>query len=75
MEACQARIFKWQTEEDVTVSEVDYVEVNRKAHELTYTHGPTARGYADRQAELALAAGKTDECAFWKAVAQWLTPR
>jgi hypothetical protein len=57
------------------VSEVDYVEVNRKAHELEYTHGPTARGYADRQAQLALAAGKTDEYAFWKAVAQWLTPR
>ena len=57
------------------MSEVDYVEVNRKAHELTYTHGPTARGYADRQAQLALAVGKTDEYAFWKAVAQWLTPR
>ncbi len=51
------------------MSEVDYVEVNRKAHELTYN--PTAHGYADRQAQLALAAGKTDECAFRKAVAQW----
>lgn len=57
------------------MSEVDYVEVNRKAYELTYTHGPTARGYAHRQAQLALAVGETDEYAFWKAVAQWLTPR
>jgi hypothetical protein len=50
------------------MAEVDYVEVNRKAHELTYTHGPTAHGYADRQAQRALAADKTDEYAFWKAV-------
>jgi hypothetical protein len=57
------------------VSEVDYVEVGRRAHELSYTHGHTARGYADRQAQLALAAGKTDEYAFWKAVAQSLTAR
>jgi hypothetical protein len=57
------------------VSDVDYVEVSRKAHELTCTHGPTARGYADRQAQRALAAGETVEHAFWKAVARWLTPR
>jgi hypothetical protein len=57
------------------VSEVDYVEVGRKAHELAYTHGRTARRYTDWQAQLALAAGKTDEYAFWKTVAHFLTPR
>jgi hypothetical protein len=55
---------------------VDYVEVSRKANELAAAHGArNAVGYADRLAEEARAEGKSDEHAFWKAVANSLRPR
>src|SRR5258708_38803966 len=57
------------------MSEPDSVEVFRKAHELEHAHGLNAFSYATRQAERALAAGETDEHAFWKRVAAALRPR
>jgi len=46
----------------------DYIEVNRTAHELAGRHGRSADQYAAKLAAEALAEGKTDEHAFWKAV-------
>jgi hypothetical protein len=53
----------------------DYVEVERKAHELAQTHGRTAYVYAEKQSKRALAVGETNEYTFWKAVAASLRPR
>jgi len=58
------------------MSEVDYVMVGRKAHELVAAHGPDgARRYAAKLAAEALAGGSVDEHDFWKAVAMSLTIR
>jgi hypothetical protein len=57
------------------MSEFDYIEVGRKAHELMQTHGATAFTYATTQAQRAGAAGDHDEQAFWRAVANSLRPR
>jgi hypothetical protein len=57
-------------------SQVDYVEVGRKTHELVRTHGPAgARRYAAKLALEALAEGEKDEHAFWLAVEQSLILR
>ena len=56
------------------MSEPDYIEVSRKAHELMATHGAfNAFAYAERQQ--ALAAAQPEEHAFWKAVADSLKQR
>jgi hypothetical protein len=57
------------------MSEIDFVDVSRKAHELAAIHGRNAAGYADRVAQEALNEGEADEHAFWKAVANSLRPR
>jgi hypothetical protein len=58
------------------MSELDYIEVGRKAHELAATHGAlNAVDRADRLAQQALAESRVDEHAFWKAVADSLRPR
>lgn len=53
---------------------VDYVEVDRKAHELGERHGPLAYEYASKLAEAA-SAQENEERLFWKAVAASLQPR
>lgn len=53
----------------------DTIEVSRKAHELTATHGPFALPYATQMAERAQAEANPYEHALWKAVAGALTPR
>jgi hypothetical protein len=57
------------------MTEVDYVEVSRKAYELSYAHGRNARAYAAKLAAAALAEGQIEEHHFWKAVEAALTPR
>jgi hypothetical protein len=57
------------------MASVDYIEVSRKAHELTHFHGQNARSYAAKLAADALARGETEEHAFWKAVELSLTSR
>ncbi len=58
------------------MSNPDFVEVSRKAHELISTHGGlNAYVYADGQAKRALEAGETEEYDFWQAVAMSLKPR
>jgi hypothetical protein len=50
------------------MSKPDYIEVNRKAHELAHSHGWNADEYAAKLAAEALAEGATEEWTFWKAV-------
>lgn len=58
------------------MTEIDYIEVGRKAHELERTHGPdAARRYAAKIALEALADGEKDQHAFWRAVEMSLSPR
>jgi hypothetical protein len=57
------------------MTDVDYVEVGRKAHELSYAHGPNAHLYAAKLAAKALSEGEIQEHHFWKAVEADLTPR
>jgi hypothetical protein len=57
------------------VTKPDFVEVSRKAHELSVAHGRNAAKYALKLAAEALAEGKVDEFEFWKSVASSLTPR
>lgn len=56
-------------------SKPDPIEVFRKAHELSGSHGWHAHTYAAKLASEASAKGKADEHAFWNAVAAALTPR
>jgi abortive infection bacteriophage resistance protein len=53
----------------------DYAEVGRTAYQLGRDHGPNAYLYATRLSKQAEAEGKTDESAFWKAVAESLKLR
>ncbi len=53
----------------------DYVEVNRKAHELANSHGRVAHSYAAKLAAEALYQNETEEHQFWKAVEAALVPR
>jgi hypothetical protein len=57
------------------MTEEQRVEVFRKAHELSLSHGRNAQRYAAGLAAGALADEKTDECEFWKAVEATLKPR
>jgi hypothetical protein len=57
------------------MSEVDYVEVSRTAHQLALDHGHNAYLHAAKLAREANVEGKTNEAEFWKAVSAALTPR
>jgi hypothetical protein len=57
------------------VTKPDYIEVDRKAHELSATHGRTALSYAKKLADAAHAEGKIEEYEFWNAVYGALRPR
>jgi hypothetical protein len=57
------------------MSKPDQIEVSRKAHEISQTHGPTAFNYAVGQPQRAADASDEDEQAFWKAVAARLRIR
>ena len=59
----------------MALSEEDWVEVSRKAHELGGSHGLNAVHFAVRMAEKALANGDPKEHEFWKAAEASLTPR
>lgn len=48
---------------------IDFVAVNRMAHEVQSAHGRGAHDYATRMAEQCKAEGKTEQHAFWEAVA------
>ena len=60
---------------EMSVPDPFWIEVARTAHELGEVHGVSAVSYAERQAEKALASGKSDEKTFWEAVAASLRPR
>jgi hypothetical protein len=53
----------------------DFVEVSRKAHELSQSHGRNAYLYAGKLAAAALAEDNAEEHDFWKSVAAALVPR
>jgi len=55
--------------------DVDYVEVGRKAHELSERHGALAFHYASKLAAEAANDPDKREHLFWKAVASSLQPR
>lgn len=55
--------------------EIDWIAVDRKAHELSERHGRPAHQYAARLASEALADGDEDEHRFWQAVEGTLKPR
>jgi hypothetical protein len=57
------------------MTEPDYIEVGRKAHELSHAHGWNAHTYAAKLAAAALAEGEIEEYGFWKRVEAALTPR
>jgi hypothetical protein len=57
------------------VTDVDYVQVSRKAHELQNAHGQGAHKYAAKMAAQALADALVDEHKFWQAVEAALKPR
>jgi hypothetical protein len=54
---------------------VDWVEVERAAHQLSLDHGIRAYLYAARLANEAHAKQEPDDAEFWNAVAMTLTPR
>lgn len=56
-------------------SQPDFIEVGRTAYELGNRHGQNACQYAAGLAVEAISEGKTEEAAFWKAVAEFLRPR
>jgi hypothetical protein len=57
------------------MTDVDYVEVCRQAHQLSSSHGWDAWKYAHRWANIAAHEGKLEESAFWCAVEAALKPR
>ncbi|MEL7022889.1 MAG: hypothetical protein AAGL69_04020 [Pseudomonadota bacterium] len=57
------------------MSQVDYLEVSRAAHELTERHGNHAHVYASQLAQNAKDEGNSEESDFWKAVSTSLMPR
>jgi len=57
------------------MTEPDYIEVGRKAHELAHAHGRNAHAYAAKLAAAALAEGQVEEYRFWKAMEGALMPR
>jgi len=54
---------------------VDWIEVDREAHELELRHGRNAFTYAAKLAEEAKRAGDPAASAFWHAVSASLAPR
>jgi len=57
------------------MSEVNYVDVFRAAHQLALDHGHNAYLHAAKLAREANVEGKTNEAEFWNAVSAALTPR
>jgi len=57
------------------MTQVDYVEVGRVAHELRNRHGWNADKYAAKLAAEALEDRMMEEYEFWRAVEAALTPR
>jgi hypothetical protein len=57
------------------VTNVDWVEVGRAAHQLVADHGHNAHQYAASLAKVAAAEGRTAEAEFWQAVSDSLRPR
>jgi hypothetical protein len=55
--------------------QLDYIQVGRKAHELSAAHGLRAYQYAAKLATQALVEGDTEGHEFWKHVEAALTPR
>ena len=55
--------------------DVDWIEVDREAHELELRHGRNAFTYAAKLAEEAKRAGDPVAAAFWHAVSASLAPR
>jgi hypothetical protein len=56
------------------MSEPFWIEVGRMAHELGARHALSALSFAEHEVQSALTSGKTDEHAFWEAVAAALRP-
>ena len=59
----------------MTMIDVDFVEVDRQAHQLGLSYGWDAWKYAHRWANDASQEGKLEEAAFWQAVEGALKPR
>ena len=57
------------------MTEQDWVEVGREAHELQLRHGQNAHEYAAHLAAVAFREDKTKESEFWNAVHATLKPR
>jgi hypothetical protein len=57
------------------MTKLDFIEVFRKAHELSATHGGTALSYAKKMADAARINGQAEEFEFWNAVYNALRPR
>ena len=57
------------------MTEQDWIEVFREAHELELRHGQNAHEYAACLAAAAFREGKTEESEFWNAVHAALKPR
>jgi hypothetical protein len=63
-------------EKEIGMSEPDFLDISRKAHELVSAHGGwNAYTFADGQAKRALGADEIAEHDFWLAVAMSLKPR
>ena len=54
---------------------VDWMEVNRTAHQVELGHGRNGYLYAERLATVAKEESQLDQCEFWLAVAAALRPR
>lgn len=54
---------------------VDWIEVNRAAHQLQLDHGQRAYVYATKLAIEAEQEEKTEDAEFWNAVSASLAPR
>ena len=61
--------------QDSPKQEVDWIEVDREAHELELRHGRNASTYAASLADKAKRAEDADAAAFWHAVSASLAPR
>jgi len=61
--------------QDSPKQEVDWIEVDREAHELELRHGHNAFTYAAKLAEKSKRAGDPAAAAFWHAVSASLSPR
>jgi hypothetical protein len=60
---------------DTMLTEADWLEVSRTAHQLALDHGQSAHVYAAKLAREAAKEGKLQEAEFWRAVSASLTPR